>query len=83
MTRRLTDCKRRRRFKHMLLCGRPWVECHYCGTHLTFETITLDHVVPLSKGGAMGIRNIVAACLKCNQRRGNVSYRWFVKRIAA
>lgn len=83
MSRKLRNSKRRQAFKRMLLCGRAWVECHYCGKHLTFDTITLDHVIPLSKGGPMGIRNIVAACLVCNRQRGNQPYKTFVRRVAA
>lgn len=83
MTRKLRNSKRRQSFKRMLLGERPWVECHYCGQHLTLETVTLDHVKPLSKGGAMGIKNIVPACLACNRKRGNTDYKTFVRRIAA
>lgn len=81
--RRLTGWKRRLRFKHFLLCGRPWVECHYCGVRLTLKTLTFDHVIPLSKGGAMGIKNIIPACRTCNCKRGNTDYEKFVRRIAA
>lgn len=82
MTRKLS-CERRKRFRRMLFGGREWVECHYCGARLTESSVTLDHVVPLSRGGEMGIRNIVMACQKCNQRRGNWSYSGFVRRLRA
>lgn len=71
----------------MILCGRRWVECHYCGKRIAaggdpdYEPITLDHVVPLSRGGAMGIRNIVPACRRCNTIKGSMLYDWFVNRI--
>ncbi len=42
--------------------------CQYCGsTH----NLTLDHVVPLSKGGSHTWDNVVTACERCNQRKGN------------
>ncbi|HIK20740.1 MAG TPA: HNH endonuclease [Synechococcus sp. M44_DOE_062] len=42
--------------------------CQYCGsTH----NLTLDHVVPLSKGGSHSWDNVVTACERCNQRKGN------------
>jgi len=37
--------------------------CTYCGSA---EKISIDHVIPLSRGGAHGIGNLVPACLKCN-----------------
>lgn len=41
--------------------------CGYCGGHAN----TVDHVLPHSRGGAMSWDNLVAACLKCNGRKGN------------
>lgn len=80
-TKRL-GTERRNRFRRMILCGRPWVECHYCGQRLTLLEVTLDHVVPLSNGGAKGIRNIVPACVNCNRRKADRSYHSFVRVVA-
>ena len=41
--------------------------CAYCGSA---ENLTLDHVVPLARGGAHRIENLVAACKPCNSRKG-------------
>lgn len=42
--------------------------CQYCGsTH----QLTLDHVLPLSKGGPHSWENVVTACEPCNQRKGD------------
>jgi len=41
--------------------------CAYCGEH---GRLTLDHVVPLARGGAHRIENLVAACKPCNSRKG-------------
>lgn len=41
--------------------------CEYCGSE---ENITVDHVVPISKGGAHSIENIVPACQPCNSSKG-------------
>jgi 5-methylcytosine-specific restriction endonuclease McrA len=41
--------------------------CHYCGTQ---TTLTMDHVIPLSKGGKHIKENIVPACLPCNLKKG-------------
>ena len=37
--------------------------CFYCGS---LNKITIDHVVPISRGGTHGIGNLVAACAFCN-----------------
>jgi 5-methylcytosine-specific restriction endonuclease McrA len=41
-------------------------QCAYCGST---EKITIDHVVPLARGGSNYIENIVPACLSCNCRK--------------
>lgn len=41
--------------------------CAYCGST---ESLTLDHVVPLARGGSHAIENLVAACRTCNSRKG-------------
>ena len=48
-------------------CGR---RCVYCGTALGIEDATLDHVIPLSRGGGHQPGNLVSACQPCNQMKG-------------
>ena len=43
--------------------------CQYCGRR--GERLTVDHVVPRSRGGDTAWLNVVAACLHCNLRKGN------------
>lgn len=43
--------------------------CQYCGN--TDRNLTLDHVVPRSRGGRTEWTNIVAACGPCNRKKGN------------
>ena len=50
-------------------CGH---RCVYCGTSLGFENATLDHVIPLSRGGDHAPGNLVAACRACNQLKGSL-----------
>jgi len=38
---------------------------------LTKETATLDHVIPISRGGLNNANNYVIACEPCNSERGN------------
>ena len=42
--------------------------CQYCGNP---KHLTLDHVIPRSKGGPHTWDNVVAACEKCNSRKGD------------
>jgi 5-methylcytosine-specific restriction endonuclease McrA len=42
--------------------NRDYFTCHYCGQ----EANTVDHVIPISKGGTDEASNMVAACIKCN-----------------
>jgi 5-methylcytosine-specific restriction endonuclease McrA len=41
--------------------------CHYCDKE---AKLTLDHVIPLSRGGKHSKDNVVAACLHCNDSKG-------------
>lgn len=41
--------------------------CHYCGRKVEPEDITMDHVVPVARGGASTKGNIVPACSDCNR----------------
>jgi 5-methylcytosine-specific restriction endonuclease McrA len=43
--------------------------CQYCGKHA--RDLTLDHVVPRSRGGQSTWENLVACCRACNGRKGN------------
>lgn len=42
--------------------------CIYCGST---ERITMDHVIPISRGGTHGIGNLAPACVSCNSSKGN------------
>jgi len=44
--------------------------CQYCGRRFTTSELTLDHVVPRSRGGGMSWQNIVCSCVQCNVRKG-------------
>jgi 5-methylcytosine-specific restriction endonuclease McrA len=45
--------------------------CQYWGAQPGAEAITIDHVVPRSQGGASSWTNCVAACIVCNNRKGD------------
>ena len=43
--------------------------CHYCQSEVGRERLTMDHVVPLSRGGKSSKGNIVPACKTCNNKK--------------
>jgi len=43
--------------------------CHYCGKHFKPAQLTMDHVVPLARGGTSTKGNIVPACHDCNKKK--------------
>ncbi|MGC1296631.1 MAG: HNH endonuclease [Alloacidobacterium sp.] len=55
--------------KNILLRDRN--SCQYCGVVLPAGELTLDHVIPRSRGGLSTWENLVACCHSCNRRKGN------------
>ena len=53
------------------LIERDGPECVWCGRELWRSDLTLDHVVPRSRGGHMTSENALLACRSCNGRRGS------------
>ncbi|MEZ4862242.1 MAG: HNH endonuclease [Caldilineaceae bacterium] len=45
--------------------------CQYCGEAPGRAELTVDHVIPRSRGGAHSWHNLVTACKRCNQKKGS------------
>jgi 5-methylcytosine-specific restriction endonuclease McrA len=45
--------------------------CQYCGGKFLQKDLTLDHVIPRSKGGKTSWENVVSCCGTCNHKKGN------------
>ena len=43
--------------------------CNYCEKKYPVNELTMDHVVPLARGGRSNKGNIVPACRNCNQKK--------------
>ena len=59
------ELRRSRWWSQRIATGR----CHYCGAAVTPVELTLDHVVPLIRGGRSTRGNCVPACKECNIRK--------------
>ena len=61
------DTHRRKITRRAVFARDSWT-CQYCGSR---SNLTVDHVVPRSKGGESTWENIVASCAPCNRRKGD------------
>lgn len=50
---------------------RDHYQCQYCGVDFSYKELTLDHVMPISRGGPKSWKNLVTACHKCNHKKGS------------
>jgi 5-methylcytosine-specific restriction endonuclease McrA len=60
-----------RKIRQRLLRGRLECICHWCPAIITLDTSTLEHIIPLDRGGLDNDNNRTLACYKCNNDRGN------------
>ncbi len=58
------------RFNRRNIFARDGNRCQYCGRRFPTSELSLDHVVPRSRGGDTTWENIVCSCVKCNVRKG-------------
>lgn len=59
------------KFSRRNVLVRDLYKCQYCHQEFPTSQLTLDHVVPLSRGGKTTWENMVTACKKCNNKKGN------------
>ena len=43
--------------------------CHYCGNRFKADELSMDHIVPVIRGGKSTRGNLVPACKECNNRK--------------
>lgn len=63
------DTHRRKITRRAVFARDGWA-CQYCGAR---SNLTVDHVIPRSKGGSSEWDNIVASCAPCNRRKGDLT----------
>ncbi len=57
----------RRRVSRRAILARDGFRCQYCGSP---RQLTLDHVIPVSRGGTSTWENVVTSCAPCNVKKG-------------
>lgn len=68
------------RMVRTLLFKRDGNHCVYCNVTLSHKTATIDHVIPLAKGGSRkSFSNLLLCCEPCNREKANQSMREFLK----
>lgn len=48
--------------------------CACCGKKLTTKSMTVEHIIPLYRGGTNDMENLTALCKTCNEDKGNILY---------
>ncbi|MGE0527567.1 MAG: HNH endonuclease [Bdellovibrionales bacterium] len=71
---------KRERHKARDLRGSVWWKqqigrgvCYHCGGRFVRENLTMDHLIPLSRGGRSNKKNIVVSCKQCNSHKKNLT----------
>lgn len=58
------------RFSRRNLFARDEHRCQYCGQNKPSSQLSIDHVVPRSRGGGTTWENVVCSCVECNTKKG-------------
>lgn len=59
------------RFNRRNLFARDGHRCQYCGRSFPSHQLSLDHVMPRSRGGETSWQNVVCSCVGCNTKKGS------------
>lgn len=69
------DLRRERQKARALRASQWWKRrcdrgrCHYCNASVAPQALTMDHIVPISRGGKSTKGNVVPCCKDCNNRK--------------
>lgn len=58
------------KFNRRNIFARDRNHCQYCGKKFSTSELSLDHIVPRSRGGGTSWTNVVCCCVTCNVRKG-------------
>ena len=59
------------KFNRRNIFMRDHYTCQYCGEKPREDDLTIDHVIPRSRGGHTTWENVVLACVRCNTKKGS------------
>lgn len=65
--------RREVKFSRKNILSRDDNRCQYCGKHYPATQLSIDHIIPRSRGGSSKWDNLVASCSKCNTKKGGKS----------
>lgn len=72
-----------RQEKRLAIYLRDGLSCAYCGASVEDgAALSLDHIVPHSRGGSNSESNLVTCCKRCNSSRGNRGLKAFCAAVA-
>lgn len=63
--------RKRISFSRRNVYRRDQYTCQYCGARPNEDALTVDHVIPRSRGGKTNWTNCVVSCARCNRRKSN------------
>ncbi len=70
-----TEIKREKQKAHKLRKSQWWKRkcadgvCYFCGKKFSPSELTMDHIVPIVRGGKSTRANVVPACKACNNKK--------------
>ena len=77
------EARRERRKARELRSSQWWKRrcsrgiCHYCGKRVSARALTMDHIVPIVRGGKSTKGNVAPACKECNiKKRHSLLMEW-------
>jgi 5-methylcytosine-specific restriction protein A len=75
------DRTRIRKEIRLAIYERDSFTCQFCGQQCSHEVLTIDHIIPLARGGVDEATNYVTACYDCNQKKADLPIHVFALRI--
>ena len=68
----------KRKKRHRRLLAETGGCCMYCGKNLSVAEATIDHIIPLSRGGYTEDENLTVCCYECNQNKETLYVKDFI-----
>lgn len=68
-------------YEKMTVYAKASGRCAICGNHISYKKFTIDHKMPLSKGGTNDFRNLQAVCYSCNQMKHYLTWNEFMRKL--